>query len=123
MVAAVVERASGWRVHRFEVWSGELVCRVEALRMRDSLMLWVGAGAGAPLLGDVALGVTGGDGVALATTLVETAGGEAAALARRLTAALSRPVYVCSSLSPDRFTAPLLERALVAEIKSRPECF
>lgn len=124
MVADVVKRAGAWRVHRFEVWSGELVCRVEALRMRESLLLWLGAAA-SDELGAMALGMPGaGAGAALATPLLGAGeDGPAAALARRLAAALARPVLLCCAAPLDRFTAPLLERALVAEIKSRPECF
>ncbi|KAG7299970.1 hypothetical protein JYU34_017002 [Plutella xylostella] len=118
--ARVTMCPSLWRVHRFEVWSGERVCAVEALRMQDSLLLWLGAGGAGAALGEVALGAGGA-----ATALRAGGAGEARAegLARRLSAALARPVHVCLSAPLDRFTAPLLERALVAEIKSRPECF
>ncbi|XP_037978442.2 uncharacterized protein LOC119694922 [Plutella xylostella] len=118
--ARVTMCPSLWRVHRFEVWSGERVCAVEALRMQDSLLLWLGAAGAGAALGEVALGAGGA-----ATALRAGGAGEARAegLARRLSAALARPVHVCFSAPLDRFTAPLLERALVAEIKSRPECF
>lgn len=115
-------------MHQFEVWSGELVCKAVALRVDGALLLWLGGG-GPAQLSEVALGMPGGgsgdgEGAALATTLL-SAGAEcaAAATARRLSAALARPVYVCSGLVYDRFTTPLIERGLIAEIKSRPECF
>ena len=120
----ITYKPSGWRVHQFEIWSGELLCRAAALRVEGALLLWVG-GSGAAELSEVALGMPAreeGGRAALASSLLG-AEGAAAALARRLSAALARPVYVCSGLVFDRFTMPLVERGLIAEIKSRPECF
>lgn len=121
----ITYKPSEWRVHQFEIWSGELVCKAAALRVDGALLLWVGGG-GAAALSEVALGMpareAGAGRVALASTLLG-AEGAAAALARRLSAALAQPVYVCSGLAFDRFTMPLVERGLMAEIKSRPECF
>lgn len=121
----VIYKASSWRVHEFEIWSGELLCKAVSLRMQGALLLWLGGG-GPALLSEVALGMPGasepGDGKALSTTLLG-ADGSTAAMARRLAALLARPVYVCSGHQFDRFTLPLVERGLVAEIKSRPECF
>lgn len=113
-------RESSWRVHEFELWSDSLVCRVAALRMEGSLLVWLGGEA--PRLGQVALGMPG----AGATSLLGGGAGaeaDAAQLARRLSVALARPVYVCCGAAFDRFTMPLVERGLVAEIKSRPDCF
>ncbi|KAG6455355.1 uncharacterized protein LOC115446869 [Manduca sexta] len=119
-------KSSAWCVHEFEVWSGELVCRVAALRMKDSLLLWIGGNA-KPALVEVAAGVpmppsNGSARAGLATALI-SGDGVAVTLARRLSATLVRPVYVCCGATFDRFTAPLVERGLIAEIKSRPECF
>ncbi|KAM3956349.1 uncharacterized protein ACR2FA_009687 [Aphomia sociella] len=125
----IVYRPSAWKLHYFEIWSGELVCKAAVLRANGSLFLWLGSGAGEPELGDVSLGVpaTGSsqDGcrrAGLATALV---GAESTitAMARRLAAFMQQPVYVCSSNTFDRFIEPLVERGLIAEIKSRPECF
>ncbi|PZC76542.1 hypothetical protein B5X24_HaOG204441 [Helicoverpa armigera] len=117
----ITYKPSAWSVHQFEIWSGELLCKAVALRVDGALLLWVGSG-GAPELSEVALGMPGAGRAALATTLVG-ADGAATALARRLSAALARPVYVCSGLVFDRFTMPLVESGLITEIKSRPECF
>ncbi|KAJ8731695.1 hypothetical protein PYW08_014425 [Mythimna loreyi] len=121
----ITYKPSEWRVHQFEIWSGELVCRAAALRVAGALLIWVG-GSGAADLNEVALGMParedGAGRAALASSLMG-ADGAATALARRLAAALARPVYVCSGLVFDRFTMPLVERGLMAEIKSRPECF
>lgn len=121
----IIYKTSGWRVHQFEIWSGELVCKAVALRVAGALLLWVGGGGTADLT-EIALGMPapdeGGGRASLASTLLG-AEGAAAALARRLSAALTRPVYVCSGLVFDRFTMPLVERGLITEIKSRPECF
>lgn len=113
-------RESTWRLHEFEVWSGEFICRVVALRMKDSVLLWVGGREAQ--LNEVALGVplAVGDG-ALATTLLGE--GNASGLARRLTLALGRQVYVCCGKVFDRFTAPLVEKGIAAEIKNRADCF
>ncbi|XP_072940344.1 uncharacterized protein [Epargyreus clarus] len=119
----VIYRESSWNVHQFEVWSGELVCRMVALKMEESLMLWLG-GEGPAALGELALGMPAA-GVAqgaLATRLL-AGGGDAAPLALRVAAGLLRPVFVCSSLPLDRFSAPLVERGLAMEIKTRPQCF
>ncbi|CAG5027236.1 unnamed protein product [Parnassius apollo] len=48
-------RKSSWRIHNFEVWSGELLCRVVVLRMEGSALLWIGSDK--PELGEVALGM------------------------------------------------------------------
>ncbi|KAJ8732380.1 hypothetical protein PYW07_014979 [Mythimna separata] len=121
----ITYKPSEWHVHQFEIWSGELVCKAAALRVVGALLLWVGGG-GAAELSEVALGVParedGAGRAALASSLLG-AEGAATALARRLSAALARPVYVCSGLVFDRFTMPLIERGLMAEIKNRPECF
>lgn len=108
-------RKSSWTVHEFEVWSGELICRAVALRMKDSLLVWVGGREAQ--LSEVALAVpvTVGQG-ALATALLGEEGG-ATGLARRLTLALGCQVYVCCGQVFDRFTAPLVERGIVSEIK------
>lgn len=108
---------SAWRVHSFEVWSGSLVCRVTALRMEGSLLLWLGGGGAEPALGAVAVAVPG------AASELHGEAGVAAALARRLAAARGEPVFVCCGVTLDRLTRPLLERALAAEMKSRPDCF
>lgn len=123
----IIYKPSAWRVHQFEIWSGELICKAAALRVDGALMLWLGGSGGAAQLNEIALGMpssqdNGGCRAALATTLLGT-DGSAAALARRLSASLARPVYVCSGLAFDRFTMPLVERGLVAEIKSRPDHF
>ncbi|XP_063379568.1 uncharacterized protein LOC134666353 [Cydia fagiglandana] len=118
----VVYRRSTWAVHEFEVWSGELVCRVAALRMKGSMLLWLGGTI--PELGELALGLPVSERGALATSLSdEKAGDGAAGLARRLALALQRPVWVAASLPFDRFSAPLIARGLVKEIKSRPDFF
>ncbi|CAB3242786.1 unnamed protein product [Arctia plantaginis] len=121
----IVYKPSTWRIHQFEIWSGDLLCKAVALRVQGALLLWLG-GAGAAQLSEIALGMPApsndGNRDALSTTLIG-ADGTAAAMARRLSAALERPVYVCSGVTFDRFTMPLIERGLVAEIKSRPECF
>lgn len=117
-------RKSAWRVHQFEVWSEELVCRAAVLRMQGSLLVWIGDG-GQPQLTELAVGipeVLERRGGALVTALVG-ADGWAVSLARRLAALLTRPVFVCCGEAFDRFTGPLVERGLIAEIKSRPECF
>ncbi|KAI5630820.1 proteasome assembly chaperone 4 domain-containing protein [Phthorimaea operculella] len=123
---SVVYKDSKWRVHHFEVVSGMgVVCRAAALRVDGALLLWVG-GDGPPALGAVALALPArGAGEALATPL-SGAGPElesALALSRRLARALARPVHVCCGSAFDRFTAPLVERGLITEIKSRPDCF
>ncbi|XP_032511322.1 uncharacterized protein LOC116765831 [Danaus plexippus] len=110
---------SSWSVHEFEVWSGEFICRVVSLKMRDSLLVWVGGRE--PRLDDLALAVPHGRS-AVATSLVD-AGGAADGLAARLAAALSRPVHVCCGLVLDRFTAPLVEKGIATEIKNHPEYF
>ena len=117
-------RESAWRVHQFEVWSEELVCRAVALRMESSLLVWVGDG-GQPQLTELAFGIPDVlecKGGALATALVGT-DGWAVSLARRLTTLLSRPVFVSCGAAFDRFTGPIVERGIIAEIKSRPDCF
>ncbi|XP_073952061.1 uncharacterized protein [Choristoneura fumiferana] len=114
----VVYRRSGWAVHEFSVWAGgALVCRAAALRMRGSLLLWLGGAP--PALGALALGLPGG----AASGEGGEGGADAAALARRLAAALRRPVWVAAALPLDRFSAPLVTRGLVAEIKSRSDFF
>ncbi|CAH0700259.1 unnamed protein product [Spodoptera exigua] len=123
----ITYKPSGWRIHEFEIWSGDLICKAAALRVEGSLLLWLG-GSGEAQLHEIALGMpslqTQADTAkaALVTTLLGE-DGAAAALARRLSAALGRPVYVCSGLVLDRFNMPLVERGLITEIKSRPECF
>ncbi|XP_059061643.1 uncharacterized protein LOC131854538 [Achroia grisella] len=125
-------RPTSWKVHQFEVWSGELLCRAAVLRADRSLFVWLGSGSGEPELGDMCMGVpapgwlragAGRGGLGTALVGAEGAEGAATALARRLAAALQRPVYICSSCTFDRFTIPLVERGLILEIKSRPECF
>ncbi|KAJ2946804.1 hypothetical protein O0L34_g16126 [Tuta absoluta] len=125
-VRRVVFKESKWRIHNFEVVSGVgVVCRAMALRVDGALFLWVGSD-GPPALGAVALALPARDaGEALATPLAG-AGPEldsALGLSRRLARALARPVHVCCGSAFDRFTAPLVERGLIMEIKSRPECF
>lgn len=131
-------KPSTWRVHEFRVFGGDgaPLCRCAVLRMPDSLLLWLGSDA-EPLMGAVALGMPaavaatgpGDAGLALATGLMvgtgRAEGADAAAngLARRLAARLARPVYVCCGDNFDRLTLPLVERGLIAEIKSRPDCF
>lgn len=119
----VAYRRSGWAVHEFSVLAGGApLCRAAALRMSGSLLLWLGGAApapGAPALGALALGLPGG----AASGEAGEGGAEAAALARRLAAALRRPVWVALALAPDRFSAPLVTRGLVAEIRSRPDIF
>lgn len=124
-------KPSTFRVHEFRVLGGDgaPLCRCAVLGMPDSLLLWLGDDA-ERLMGAVALGMPAVDaGQALATGLMpgtgRAEGAEAAAngLARRLAARLKRPVYVCCGDNFDRLTLPLVERGLVAEIKSRPECF
>ncbi|XP_023934753.1 uncharacterized protein LOC112043521 [Bicyclus anynana] len=112
-------RESAWRVHEFEVWSGELLCRAAVLRMDGSALVWLGAQDAQ--LGDMALGMPHENG-ALATALLGSAD-DAVRLARRLAAARARPAHVCCSLALNRFTAPLVERALAAELKAHPDCF
>ncbi|KAJ0179638.1 hypothetical protein K1T71_004229 [Dendrolimus kikuchii] len=89
----IIYRSSSWSVHQFEVWSGDIVCRVAALRGAGWLLVWVGGAE--PQLSEMALGMParspGADGAA-ATALVG-GDGAAPALARRLAARLSRPVY------------------------------
>lgn len=114
----VAYRRSGWAVHEFSVLAGGApLCRAAALRMSGSLLLWLGGAA--PALGALALGLPGG----AASGEAGEGGAEAAALARRLAAALRRPVWVALALAPDRFSAPLVTRGLVAEIRSRPDIF
>ncbi|XP_026753184.2 uncharacterized protein LOC113513390 [Galleria mellonella] len=122
-------KPSAWKVHQFEIWSGELVCRVAVLRADRCLFLWLGGTAGKPELGEMSMGVPAPEGLlqgcsrgGLATTLLG-ADGTSTAMARRLAASLQRPVYVCSSCTLDRFTIPIVERGLISEIKNRPECF
>lgn len=122
----IVYRQSQWRVHQFQILSGDVVCNVAVLRMEGSLLLWLG-GAREPQLSEIAVGMPPADGQTsgrsgLATTL-HGAEGTATALARRLTGLLRRPVYVCSGTEFDRFTIPLVERGLMNEIKNNPECF
>lgn len=123
----VTYKPSAWRIHQFEIWSGELLCKAVALRVEGALLLWLGGG-GPAQLNEIALGMPApdesdqGSRDGLSTTLIGT-DGAAAAMARRLSTALARPVYVCSGVVFDRFTTPLVERGLIAEIKSRPECF
>ncbi|CAH0626890.1 unnamed protein product [Chrysodeixis includens] len=122
----ITYKPSAWGVHQFEIWSGELVCRAVSLRLDGALLLWLGGG-GAARLDEIALGMpptqeADSERSALATTLLGS-DGTATAMARRLSKSLARPVYVCSGVVFDRFTMPLVERGLIAEIKSRPECF
>lgn len=126
--ASVRARDSAWRVHEFEVWSGgALLCRCSALRTAGQLLLWLG-GPAARELGQLACGVPGPGvdgargGAASSTALLGAEAG-APALARRLAALLARPVFVCAGAAFDRFTLPLVEQGLVAEIRRRPECF
>lgn len=123
----IIYRQSGWRVHQFKILSGEVVCTVAVLRMEGSLLLWLGSGSREAELNEIALGMpahaNGAAGRAgLATTLLGVEGA-ATAMARRLTALLKRPVYVCAGSEFDRFTMPIVERGLIAEIKNKPECF
>lgn len=95
--------------------------------MEGALLLWLGGG-GAAKLHEIALGMPptqegNGGRSALATTLLGSDGRATVTMARRLSASLARPVYVCSGEDFDRFTMPLVECGLIAEIKSRPECF
>ncbi|XP_026745131.1 uncharacterized protein LOC113506490 [Trichoplusia ni] len=122
----VTYKPSTWSVHQFEIWCGEFVCRAVSLRLEGAVLLWLGGG-GAAKLDEIALGMPplqeGNSGRSgLATTLLGS-DGTASAMARRLSMSLARPVYVCSGIVFDRFTMPLVERGLIAEIKSRPECF
>ncbi|XP_041976236.1 uncharacterized protein LOC121731012 [Aricia agestis] len=110
---------STWKVHEFEVWSGELICRAAAISMPGSLFVWLGGREAA--LSAAALGVPRA-GSALASSLLGD-DPAAVALARRLSAALARQVYVCSGKEFDRFTAPLVERGIVAELKKHPDVF
>ncbi|XP_049866605.1 uncharacterized protein LOC126367220 [Pectinophora gossypiella] len=123
----VVYRRPEWRVHQFTVGAGGgVLCRAAALRLPGALLLWLGGGEGPAELGAVALGVPAAEGRAALATPLAGAGATAeaaAALARRLAQALARPVHVCCGAAFDRFTAPLVERGLIAEIKSRPDCF
>lgn len=121
----IVYKPSNWSIHQFEIWSSDLLCKAVALRVQGALLLWLG-GVGPAQLSEIALGMPvptdSGNRDALSTTLIGT-DGTASAMACRLSTALARPVYVCSGVTFDRFTMPLVERGLVAEIKSRPECF
>lgn len=118
-------RESGWRVHKFELRSDgdEVVCRAVALHMAGSLLLWVGAGEGAPRLASFALGVpapvAAAEGGARSAALLGGDETSSVQLARRLAAGLARPVYVCCGADWERRTAPTLERALLAEMKRR----
>lgn len=117
----VIYRASEWKVHEFVVWNGGgAVCRCAALRVQGSVLVWLGASDAAPRLGDAALALPAAGATQLLGGAVE---GAAVPLARRLARLLSRPVYVCCGATFDRFTLPFVERALVMEIKNRPECF
>ncbi|XP_038210790.1 uncharacterized protein LOC119831484 [Zerene cesonia] len=110
---------SKWKVHDFEVWSGELICKVAVLCMDGSLLVWVGGDKAA--LSEMALGMPQEHG-SLATTLLGEES-SAAGLARRLATKLQCPVYVCCGQTFDRFTAPLVEKGIAIEFKEHPECF
>lgn len=114
-------RHSEWNVHEFEVWNGgSAVCRCAALRVRGSVLIWVGSIGTLPELGDAALCVPAAGATQLLGANPDTA---AVSFARRLAALLVHPVYICYGATFDRFTLPLVERALIQEIKNRPECF
>lgn len=115
---------SKWRVHEFEIWSTEMICRVVTLRMKDSVLVWLGSKE-EPALGELALGVPapGAPRAALASALLGADGALTTSMARRLAATLNHPAYVACGSMFDRFTLPLVERALITEIKSSPECF
>ncbi|CAK1552739.1 unnamed protein product [Leptosia nina] len=114
-------RKSGWKVHDFEVWSGEKICKVATICMGGSLLVWVGGEQAK--LSEMALGMPAQRSEdALGTTLF---GKEhnVTSLACRLATRLSKPVYVGSGLVFDRFTAPLVEKGIALEIKQHPEYF
>lgn len=114
-------RKSSWRIHDFEIWSGELLCHISVLKMKDSVLVWIG---GVPAeLGEVALGVPARSGRLAACSSLTGAEAGAAPLARQLATALDQPVYVCCGSHFDRFSMPLVVQGLIAEIKSRPDCF
>lgn len=101
-----------------------MVCRAAALHMQDSLVVWVGD-ASAPRLAGLALGwpAPGArDAGALGAPLLGGGAELAAAdpLARRLAAALARPVYVCSGAAWERHAMPRLESALLAHVRGTP---
>ncbi|CAG4976989.1 unnamed protein product [Colias eurytheme] len=110
---------SKWKVHDFEVWSGELICKVAVLCMEGSLLVWVGGDKA--VLTEMALGMPQERGSLVTTLLGEES--SAAGLARRLATKLQRPVYVCCGQTFDRFTAPLVEKGIAIEMKEHPECF
>nr|XP_053602356.1 uncharacterized protein LOC128670595 [Plodia interpunctella] len=123
----IAYRESTWKVHKFDIWSVELVCKVVVLKVDGALFIWVGGGGnGALELGELALGVPAANSLSgrggLGTALLGADGGYTA-LARRLAAWLRRPVYVSSSCGYDRINVPLIERGLITEIKNRTDLF
>ncbi|CAF4918037.1 unnamed protein product [Pieris macdunnoughi] len=117
-------RKSNWKIHEFEIWSGERICKVCSLCMKGSLLIWIGEQQ--LRLANVALGVPGsgevGEGSAATALLGEDEAG-AASLARRLATRLHRPVYICMGQTFDRFTSPLVEKGIAMEIKLHPNYF
>ncbi|VVC87039.1 unnamed protein product [Leptidea sinapis] len=113
-------RESSWKDNEFEIWSGDFICRVAVLCMEGSLLLWVGGQEAH--LSEIALGMPQNCGSPLATSLLGEDSG-ATGLARRLAAALRRPVYVCCGQNFDRFTAPLVEKGIASQMKRHPEYF
>ncbi|GBP64074.1 hypothetical protein EVAR_44158_1 [Eumeta japonica] len=92
----IVSSTSAWSVHRFEIWSGDPIATVEVLRMKDSLLLWIGNGA-APCLEELALGMASTEQYTngLATELLSGAGGthsRSKNLAARLAKGLNKHV-------------------------------
>ena len=94
------------------------------LRMRDSLLLWIGVGP-RPALGDLAVAMSTGTGEPIATKLLGNHSCVVSmAMASRLTRRLGKQVFLSCNLPMENVGLHAqVEKRLLDEITAKPEVF
>ncbi|XP_039293637.1 proteasome assembly chaperone 4 [Nilaparvata lugens] len=116
---AVVEPAeSSFTVHRFVDSVSDTSVLFEVLRMRESLLIWIGLNDQASF-GDLSLAFNSLSSKVFGHRDDSTS----TSLANRLSRRLNKPVFVSYNIPASKIDSPGVERRLLDEITSNPSAF
>ncbi|XP_019398227.1 PREDICTED: proteasome assembly chaperone 4 [Crocodylus porosus] len=120
---AEAEAEAGISLHHFSGRLGEQLVHFQAMRLRDSLFLWVGS---APLLGSLAVAMCSPrDSIPVSTSLLgDPSDTTSNSLAQRLARKTKKQIFVSYNLqNTDNSFTVLIEKRIKEEMMAFPEKF
>lgn len=114
--------ASNLTSHSFTMDVAGQILNFRVLKMENSSFIYIGK-KDEEVLSGLALGIKlpHQSGESISTSIIENS--ESQDIAQKLSARLSKPVFVSYNANVDKLMFPLVEKHLIQEIKERPECF